>query len=122
MGFLGIVLLVIFVLTSLLLIGLVLIQEDQGGGLGGIFGGGGGASMASRSGNILTKTTSIVGAVFLATAFALAWINKTPESGDVIGAAQEQMSGEESEWWNQPVENEPQSEEEEQPLPSTEGQ
>lgn len=118
MGFLGIVLLVIFVLTALLLIGLVMIQDDQGEGLGGIFGGSGGASMGSRSGNILTKTTSIVGAVFLVTAFGLAWINKTPESGNVINAAREQMSQEDNEWWNQPVEEEAQSTEGES-LPST---
>ena len=121
MGFLGIMLLVIFVLTSLLLIGIVMIQDDQGEGLGGIFGGSGGASMGSRSGNILTKTTSILGAVFLVTAFGLAWINKTPESGNVIGAAQEQLSGESNEWWNQPVEDESGTDEEET-LPSTENQ
>jgi preprotein translocase subunit SecG len=120
MGFLAIVLLVVFVLICLLLIGLVMIQDDQGEGLGGIFGGTGSTSIGSRSGNILTKTTSIIGAVFLVTAFALAWINKTPEQGNVIGAAQEQAGGESAEWWNEPVQNEPQAEE--QSIPSAETQ
>ena len=40
MGFLGILLLIVFVLAALLLIGLVLIQDEGGEGLGGIFGGG----------------------------------------------------------------------------------
>ncbi|MFO7849894.1 MAG: preprotein translocase subunit SecG [Spirochaetia bacterium] len=111
MGFLGIILLVIFVITSLLLIGIVMIQDNQGEGLGGIFGGSGGASMGSRSGNILTKTTTILGTVFLVTAFALAWINKSPEGGNVIEAAQDQISEENNEWWNQENEEEPQSEE-----------
>ena len=105
MGFLGILLLVIFVATSLLLVVMVMIQDDQGEGLGGIFGGSSSTAFGSRSGNILTKTTSILGAVFLASAFALAWVNKTPESGDVLSAAQQVQQGEEQ-WWNQPVSEE----------------
>jgi preprotein translocase subunit SecG len=106
MGFLSIVLLVVFVSVALMLIGIVMIQDDQGEGLGGIFGGTGSTSIGSRSGNILTKTTSILGAVFLVTAFALAWINKTPEEGNVIGAAREEISGEAVQWWNQPADDE----------------
>jgi preprotein translocase subunit SecG len=102
MGFLGILLLIIFIATSLLLIVMVMIQDDQGEGLGGIFGGSSSTAFGSRSGNILTKTTSILGAVFLASAFALAWINKTPETGDVLSAAQQVEQGQD-EWWNQPV-------------------
>ncbi|MFP4179444.1 MAG: preprotein translocase subunit SecG [Spirochaetaceae bacterium] len=116
MGVLGIILLVIFVLTSLLLIGIVMIQDNQGEGLGGIFGGSGGASMGSRSGNILTKTTTILGTVFLVTAFALAWINRTPEEGDVIRAAQDQLSEESNEWWTQSDEDGEESQSEEIPI------
>ncbi|MFP4267831.1 MAG: preprotein translocase subunit SecG, partial [Spirochaetaceae bacterium] len=115
-GVLGIILLVIFVLTSLLLIGIVMIQDNQGEGLGGIFGGSGGASMGSRSGNILTKTTTILGTVFLVTAFALAWINRTPEEGDVIRAAQDQLSEESNEWWTQSDEDGEESQSEEIPI------
>lgn len=101
MGLLGILLLVVFVLASLLLVTLVLIQDEQGEGLGGIFGGGSATPFGSRSGNVLTKFTSILGAVFLFCAFALAWINKTPESGDVLGAARRGAGTESTveEWW-----------------------
>jgi len=101
MGIVSILLLIIFVAGSLLLIGIVLIQDDQGEGLGGLFGGGGATSFGSRSGNILTKTTSILGAVFLASAFILAWLNRTPQAGDVLGAARRGTAQEQTanEWW-----------------------
>lgn len=101
MGFLGVLILVIFVICSLLLIVMVLVQDEQGEGLGGLFGGGSSTAFGSRSGNILTKFTSILGAVFLISAFGLAWINKTPESGDVLGAARRGAATEQNvdEWW-----------------------
>jgi preprotein translocase subunit SecG len=101
MGFLSVLLLVIFAIASLLLIGVVLIQDEQGEGLGGLFGGGGSASFGSRSGNILTRFTSILGAVFLSSAFILAWINRTPETGDLLGAARRGTAVESTvnEWW-----------------------
>jgi preprotein translocase subunit SecG len=101
MGLLGILLLILFILASLLLITLVLIQDEQGEGLGGIFGGGSTTPFGSRSGNVLSKFTAILGAVFLFCAFGLAWINKTPESGDVLGAARRGAGSEISveEWW-----------------------
>ena len=100
MGFLSVFLLVIFVIASLLLIGVVLIQDDQGEGLGGLFGGGA-TSFGSRSGNILTRFTSILAATFLICAFVLAWLNKTPEAGDVLGAARRGAAEESTvdEWW-----------------------
>jgi preprotein translocase subunit SecG len=105
-GFLGILLLIIFVLAALLLIGLVLIQDEGGEGLGGIFGGGSAAPVGGRSGNILTRITSILGAVFLISSFGLAWINRTPESGNVEAAARRlQTDGDAVEWWR--VEDEP---------------
>ena len=101
MGLLSVILLIVFALASLLLIGIVLIQDEQGEGLGGLFGGGGATSFGSRTGNILTKATSILGAVFLVGAFALAWLNKTPEAGDVLGAARRGLASEQTveAWW-----------------------
>lgn len=101
MGFLSILVLVIFVVASLLLIVIVLIQDDQGEGLGGLFGGGGATSFGARSGNILTRFTSILGATFLVCAFILAWLNKTPEAGDVLGAARRGAAVESTveAWW-----------------------
>lgn len=103
MAIVGGILLVVFIISSILLIIIVMMQDDQGEGLGGIFGGGSTSAFGSRSGNILTKTTSIIGAVFIISSFGLTWVNRTPEKGDVLGAAREQVSKTTEEWWNQPV-------------------
>ena len=101
MGILGIILLVIFVIASLLLIVIVLLQDDQGEGLGGLFGGGSSTAFGSRSGNVLTKFTAVLSGIFLTCSFLLAWINKTPETGDVLGAARRGAAQERvvEEWW-----------------------
>lgn len=110
------ILLVIFVISSLLLIAIVLIQDEQGEGMGGLFGGGSSTPFGSRSGNVLTRMTSILGAIFILTSFGLAWMNRTPESGDVVGAARRQQTAETTlEWWK----TEPKIEETQQPAPST---
>jgi preprotein translocase subunit SecG len=99
MGFLSIILLVFFVLSALLLIGLVMIQEESSGGLGGIFGGGGASQVGNRSGNILTKTTSIIGAVFFLSSFGVAFLNRTPDTGNVEAAARRMEQGDAVPWW-----------------------
>ena len=101
MGILGIVLLVIFLLSAVLLIIIVLMQDEQGEGLGGLFGGGSTTTFGSRSGNVLTKFTGILGAVFLVCSFGLAWVNRTQEEGDVIGAARKRQAEETrvEAWW-----------------------
>ena len=71
MGIIGIALLVIFVAAALLMIVVILLQDDQGEGLAGMFGGGGTTPVGSRSGNVLTRFTSILAAVFIVGAFAL---------------------------------------------------
>ncbi|MBI9100864.1 MAG: preprotein translocase subunit SecG [Spirochaetales bacterium] len=101
MGIIGIILLVLFIISALLLIFFVLIQDDQGEGIGGMFGGGSQSTFGSRSGNVLTRFTSILGAVFLLCSFGLAWMNKTSNGGDLIKAArQQQVEQSESDWWN----------------------
>ena len=104
MAIIGTLLLVIFVISAILLIIIVMMQDEQGDGLGGIFGGGSGAAFGSRSGNILTKTTSILGAIFILSSLGNAWINRTPGAGDVLGVAREETAQSTSEWWDQPVE------------------
>jgi preprotein translocase subunit SecG len=105
MSIIGILLLIVFIIASLLLIVIVLLQDEQGEGIGGIFGGGSSTPFGSRSGNILTKFTSILGAVFFITTLGLAWINRTPDTGDVIGAARRNApeQSETLEWWSDPA-------------------
>src|SRR5215470_20384692 len=69
------VILVIHLMLAIALIGVVLLQKSEGGGLGVGGGGGGGMSglMTGRStANLLTRTTAIIAAAFLATSLLLA--------------------------------------------------
>jgi len=101
MAIISILVLVIFVVSALLLMAVVLIQDDQGGGIGAMFGGGSGTPFGARTGNVLTRATTVLAVVFLASAFALAWMNRTPDAGNVIGRARaERMRGiERTDWW-----------------------
>jgi preprotein translocase subunit SecG len=101
MGLIGILLLVVFVIVSLLLILLVLVQNEEGDSLGGIFAGGSGSAFGSRSGNILTRTTYILGTLFLITSFGLALVNRTPSDTGVEAAAKRIEGQAAGEWWNQ---------------------
>ncbi len=102
MGIISILLLIVFVISALLLILMVLLQDDQGDGIGGMFGGGSSTTFGSRSGNILTRFTSILGVVFMVSAFALAWVNISTAEGDVEGAARRlSTEANDTEWWNQ---------------------
>ena len=98
MEILSIILLVFFVVVALLLVGMVLIQDEQGDGLAGMFGGGSTSTFGSRAGNVLTKTTSVLGGLFIIVALGLAVVYKTPDTGDVAAAARQK--GGNSEWWN----------------------
>ena len=126
MGLLSIVLLVIFALAAVLMILVIMLQDDQGEGIGGLFGGGSSSAFGSRSGNILTRFTTILGAIFIVGAFALAWLNRTPESTDIIEKARlEQMQeAESSNWWVERIEEpEPALEQlETEPQTTTEGE
>jgi len=78
MAILSTVLLVFFVIVAILLVLLVLVQNEEGDSLGGIFAGGSGSAFGSRSGNVLTRTTTVLGAIFLVTSLGLALLNRTP--------------------------------------------
>lgn len=100
MEILQVVLLVLFVAVAFFLVLMVLIQDDQGDGLAGMFGGGSSSTFGSRAGNVLTKTTSVLGALFLITAIALAFLFKTPATGDLSSVARKNQTSAQ-EWWNQ---------------------
>jgi preprotein translocase subunit SecG len=93
---LSVVLLVFFVIVAILLILLVLVQNEEGDSLGGIFAGGSASAFGSRSGNVLTRATTVLGALFLIISLSLALLNRTPGGTGVESAAQE-LSGESQE-------------------------
>ena len=83
MGILSVVLLVFFVIVAILLILLVLAQNEEGEGLGGIFAGGSGSAFGSRSGNVMTRATTVLGALFLIISLGLALLHRTPAGSGV---------------------------------------
>jgi preprotein translocase subunit SecG len=103
MAILNTVLLVLFVIVAILLILLVLIQNEDGGGIGGVFASGGGSAFGSRSGNILTRVSSVLGGLFLALAFVMALLTRSPQGSGVEAAGRalttEEASG--SAWWDE---------------------
>jgi preprotein translocase subunit SecG len=103
MGVIGIVLLVVLVISAILLVLVVLVQDDQGEGIGGIFGGGSNTAFGSRSGNVLTRFTAALAAIFLVCCFGVAWTSRTPSGGDVIQKARQQsLSGAADQSWYAP--------------------
>jgi preprotein translocase subunit SecG len=102
MALIGIVLLVIMAISSVLLVLVVLVQDDQGEGIGGIFGGGSNTAFGSRSGNVLTRFTAVLAAIFLLSVFGMAWVNRSPTAGNVLSKARaEALSGGSNSWWVQ---------------------
>ena len=93
MTILSTVLLVFFVIIAIMLILLVLVQNEEGDSLGGIFAGGSGSAFGSRSGNVLTRATTLLGTLFLVISLGLALLNRTPGSAGVEAAGRE-LSGE----------------------------
>jgi preprotein translocase subunit SecG len=89
MSILSTVLLVFFVIIAVLLVLLVLVQNEEGDSLGGIFAGGSSSAFGSRSGNVLTRTTTVLGALFLIISLGLALLNRTPGGSGVLKEGQE---------------------------------
>ena len=101
MSILGLVFLVFFVIIAVLLILLVLAQDEEGDSLGGIFAGGGGSTFGSRSGNVLTRTTTVLGALFLVISLGLALMNRSPSGSGVEAAGRALTPGTGVEWFMQ---------------------
>jgi preprotein translocase subunit SecG len=99
MAVLSVVLLVVFIIVVALLILLVLVQNEEGDSLGGVFAGGSSSVFGSRSGNILTRATSVLGALFLALSFGMALLNRTPGDKGVEAAGRRIDTEQGADWW-----------------------
>lgn len=76
---------VIEVLACLLLALVVMLQKPKEGGLGGAIGGGMlEASLGADAGNVLIKTTAVLGAVFLLNTLVLARLTSTVHSRSIM--------------------------------------
>ena len=76
---------VIEVIVCLLLALVVMLQKPKEGGLGGAIGGGMlEASLGADAGNVLIKTTAILGAVFLVNTLVLARLTSTVHSHSLM--------------------------------------
>ena len=72
---------VVEVLVCILLAMVVMLQKPKEGGLGGAFGGGMlEASLGADAGNVLIRTTAILGAIFLLNTLVLARLTSTVRS------------------------------------------
>ncbi|MDR2211561.1 MAG: preprotein translocase subunit SecG [Spirochaetaceae bacterium] len=91
--------LVIFILVAILLVLLVLVQNEEGDSLGGIFAGGSSSAFGSRSGNVLTRATSVLGACFLILSFALAFLHRSSGGAGVEAEGRRQAAGQNNEWY-----------------------
>ncbi len=78
------VLIVAYLLIVLALIAVILLQRSEGGALGIGGGGGGGLVSARGSANLLSRTTAILAALFMATAIGLTIITDLDRSTDSI--------------------------------------
>jgi preprotein translocase subunit SecG len=99
MGILSIVLLVFFIIIAVLLILLVLIQTEDGNHLGGLFAGGSDSAFGSRSGNVLTRATTVLGALFLIVSLGLALLSRTPGDSGVVEEGRRQATEETRSNW-----------------------
>jgi len=98
MGILEIVLLVFFIIIAVLLVLLVLIQTEDGNSLGGIFAGGSDSAFGSRSGNVLTRATTVLGALFLIASLGLALLSRSTSGSGVEEEARRNAEGTRTNW------------------------
>ncbi|WP_018981617.1 preprotein translocase subunit SecG [Salinimonas chungwhensis] len=76
------VLLVAYLVVALILVGFILIQQGKGADMGASFGAGGSNTVfgSSGSGNFMTRTTSILAALFFMVSLALGNLTANRES------------------------------------------
>ena len=88
---------VVEVLVCLLLALVVMLQKPKEGGLGGAIGGGMlEASLGADAGNVLIKTTAVLGAVFLLNTLVLARLTSTVHSRSIMAQEAEPVAAEQA--------------------------
>ena len=88
-GFLYVVEVVVCILLGMV----VMIQKPKEGGLGGAFGGGMlEASLGADAGNVLIRTTAILGAIFLLNTLVLARLTSTVHSRSLMARESEPVA------------------------------
>lgn len=87
------ILIAFYVVVCIALIVIVLLQSGKGEGLAGVFGGGSQTIFGARTGDVLTKTTTVLAILFMCLSLALALLStRTDRSlGDEISRAAAQM-------------------------------
>ena len=89
------VLYVVEVLVCLMLALVVMLQKPKEGGLGGAIGGGMlEASLGADAGNVLIKTTAVLGAVFLLNTLVLARMTSTVRTRSLMNQEAEPVAAE----------------------------
>ncbi len=84
---------VVEVLVCILLAMVVMLQKPKEGGLGGAFGGGMlEASLGADAGNVLIRTTAILGAIFLVNTLVLARLTSTVHSRSLMAREAEPVA------------------------------
>jgi preprotein translocase subunit SecG len=101
MAILGIVLLVLFIVVSVLLVFMVLVQDESGEGMGGIFAGSSNSTFGSRTGNVITRFTTVLGGLFLVLALGLAFVHRSGGGSSVEAEAMKSPAAQ-TEWWASP--------------------
>jgi preprotein translocase subunit SecG len=79
----AIALTVLFFVIALLLIAVVLLQSGGSGGIGFIGGGGTQSAFGTKTGNVMTKVTTTLAALFLIVSFVLGYLNSRRERVDI---------------------------------------
>jgi preprotein translocase subunit SecG len=88
--------LIVHVLVGIAIIGLILIQQGKGADVGASFGSGASQTFfgSSGSGNVLTRTTTILVSVFFLTSIGLAYVAKqhAREAGQIAAPLVQQAN------------------------------
>ena len=89
------ILIILYVVVCIALVVIVLLQSGKGGGLTGIFGSGGGGQtiFGARTGDVMTKTTTVLAVCFMVFSLVLAILsaNRTSSLTKEIEAAGMEM-------------------------------